>query len=100
MRDLRNIVIFAEVANCKSFSKAAKNLLLTPSAVSMGIQKLESALGTRLLTRTTRQLHLTADGRAFLEHAQEGLNKIYEAIDLFEDREASPSGPLRVSIVS
>jgi LysR family transcriptional regulator for bpeEF and oprC len=100
MRDLRNIVIFAEVANCKSFSKAANNLLLTPSAVSMGIQKLESALGTRLLTRTTRQLHLTADGRAFLEHAQEGLNKIYEAIDLFEDREASPSGPLRVSIVS
>jgi LysR family transcriptional regulator for bpeEF and oprC len=100
MRDLRNIVIFAEVANCKSFSKAAKNLLLTPSAVSMGIQKLESVLGTRLLTRTTRQLHLTADGRAFLEHAQEGLNKIYEAIDLFEGREASPSGPLRVSIVS
>jgi DNA-binding transcriptional LysR family regulator len=100
MRDLRNIVIFAEVANCQSISKAAKNLSLTPSAVSMGIQKLESALGTRLLTRTTRQLHLTADGRAFFEHAREGLNKIYEAIDLFEDREAAPSGPLRVSIVS
>jgi DNA-binding transcriptional LysR family regulator len=100
MRELRNIVIFAEVAACQSISKAAKNLLLTPSAVSMGVQKLESALGTRLLTRTTRQLYLTADGRAFFEHAQEGLNKIYEAIDLFEDREASPSGPLRVSIVS
>jgi DNA-binding transcriptional LysR family regulator len=100
MRELRNIVIFAEVANCQSISKAAKNLMLTPSAVSMGIQKLESALGARLLTRTTRQLHLTADGRAFLEHAQVGLNKIYEAIDLFEDREAAPSGPLRVSIVS
>jgi len=100
MRELRNIVIFAEVANCQSISKAAKNLMLTPSAVSMGIQKLESALGARLLTRTTRQLHLTADGHAFLEHAQAGLNKIYEAIDLFEDREGAPSGPLRISVVS
>jgi DNA-binding transcriptional LysR family regulator len=100
MREFRNIVIFTEVANCLSISKAAKNLMLTPSAVSMGVQKLESALGTRLLTRTTRQLRLTADGRIFYEHAQVGLNKIYEAFDLFEDREATPSGPLRVSIVS
>jgi DNA-binding transcriptional LysR family regulator len=100
MRELRNIEIFTEVANCQSFSKAAKNLLLTPSAVSMSIQKLESVLGTRLLTRTTRQLHLTADGLAFLQHAQEGLSKIYEAIDLFVSRDGPPSGPLRISAVS
>ena len=100
MRELRNIEIFTEVANCQSFSKAAKNLLLTPSAVSMSIQKLESVLGTRLLTRTTRQLHLTADGQAFLQHAQEGLSKIYEAIDLFVSRDGPPSGPLRICAVS
>jgi DNA-binding transcriptional LysR family regulator len=57
-------------------------------------------LGTRLLTRTTRQLHLTADGQAFLQHAQEGLSKIYEAIDLFVNRDGPPSGPLRVSVAS
>ncbi len=100
MRELRNIEIFTEVANCQSFSKAAKNLLLTPSAVSMSIQKLESVLGTRLLTRTTRQLHLTADGQAFLQHAQDGLKKIYEAIDLFVNRDGLPSGPLRICAVS
>jgi DNA-binding transcriptional LysR family regulator len=100
MRELRNIQIFAEVANCQSFSKAAKNLMLTPSAVSMSVQKLESALGTRLLTRTTRQLSLTSDGQAFLEHAQQGLGKIYEAIDLLCDRDGPPSGPLRISSVS
>lgn len=100
MRELRNIEIFTEVANCQSFSKAAKNLLLTPSAVSMSVQKLESLLGTRLLTRTTRQLRLTADGLAFLQRAEQGLSKIYEAIDLFGDRDGSPGGPLRISALS
>ncbi len=100
MRELRNIVIFSEVANCKSFSKAAKNLHLTPSGVSMSVQKLESILGTRLLTRTTRQLHLTADGATFLQHAEQGLNKIYEAVDLFENRRSPGSGLLRVSVPS
>jgi DNA-binding transcriptional LysR family regulator len=100
MRELRNIEIFTEVANCQSFTKAAKNMLLTPSAVSMSIQRLEGVLGTRLLTRTTRQLQLTADGQAFLQHAQEGLGKIYEAIDLFVNRDGPPSGPLRVCVAS
>lgn len=100
MRELRNIEIFAEVANCQSFSKAAKNLMITPSAVSMSVQKLETSLGTRLLTRTTRQLHLTAEGRAFLQGTQEGLSRIYEAIDLFSNREGPPSGPLRVCAMS
>jgi len=100
MRELRNIQIFAEVANCQSFSKAARNLMLTPSAVSMSVQKLESALGTRLLTRTTRQLSLTSDGQVFLDHAQQGLGKIYEAIDLLCDRDGPPSGPLRISTMS
>jgi len=100
MRELRNIAIFSEVANCQSFSKAAKNLQLTPSAVSMSVQKLEAVLGTRLLNRTTRELHLTPDGRAFLDYAEEGLSKINEAFDLFEDRKSGPSGHLRVSVVS
>jgi LysR family transcriptional regulator for bpeEF and oprC len=100
MRELRNIEIFTEVASCQSFSKAAKNLLLTPSSVSMSVQKLESALGARLFTRTTRQLHLTVDGQAFLDHAQQGLSKIYEAIDLFSNRSGPLTGPLRVSVMS
>lgn len=100
MRELRNIAIFSEVASCQSFSKAAKNLQLTPSAVSMSVQKLEAALGARLLNRTTRELHLTPDGRAFLDCAEEGLSKIREAFDLFEDRKGAPRGRLRVSVIS
>jgi DNA-binding transcriptional LysR family regulator len=100
MRELRNIAIFSEVASCQSFSKAARNLQLTPSAVSMSVQKLESVLGTRLLNRTTRELHLTPDGHAFLAFAEEGLRKVNEAFDLFEDRKSAPSGHLRVSMVS
>lgn len=100
MRELRNIVIFAEVANCGSFSQAAKNLGLTPSAISMSIQKLESILGTRLLNRTTRQLQLTPEGAAFLEPAQQGLNKIDEAIDLFDKNRTVLGGALAVSMVT
>lgn len=100
MRELRNIVIFAEVANCGSFSKAAKNLGLTPSAISMSIQKLESILGARLLNRTTRQLQLTAEGAAFLKPAQEGLNKIDEAMDLFDRSGGELGGLLSVSMVT
>lgn len=100
MRELRNIVIFAEVANCGSFSKAAKNLGLTPSAISMSIQKLESILGARLLNRTTRQLQLTAEGAAFLTPAQEGLNKIDEAMDLFDKSGGELGGALSISMVT
>lgn len=100
MQDLRKIEIFVEVANCQSFSKAAKNLLLTPSAVSMSIQRLEETLGTRLITRTTRQFHLTPDGEVFLACAKEGLVKIHEALDLFDHRKGPPHGPIRISVVS
>jgi DNA-binding transcriptional LysR family regulator len=100
MRELRNIEIFVEIANCQSFSKAAKNLLLTPSAVSMSMQRLEDTLGTRLITRTTRQFHLTPDGEAFLECAKQGLVKIHEALDLFNHSKGLPGGPIRISVVS
>jgi DNA-binding transcriptional LysR family regulator len=100
MRELRNIQIFVEVANCGSFSKAAAKLALTPSAVSISIQKLESALGTRLLTRTTRQLQLTSDGQAFFERARDGLDKLAEAVESVSDHDGPPRGALRVSVLT
>lgn len=46
--------IFAEVARCKSFSKAAKELYISQPAVSLAIMNLEKELGSRLFIRSPR----------------------------------------------
>ena len=56
---------FVRVVDAKGFSAAAPSLGLTPSAVSKLVTRLETRLGVRLLQRTTRALHLTAEGEAF-----------------------------------
>lgn len=53
MKDLTGMLIFASVAEAKSFSLAARRLNLSKSIVSKHIAKLEKSLGARLLNRTT-----------------------------------------------
>ncbi len=62
--------IFVYAVEEGSFSAAARALRLSPSAVSKYISRLEDRLGARLLMRTTRQLSLTEEGRAFYERAR------------------------------
>ena len=64
---LKSIEIFREVCKQMSFSKAAGQLNLVPSAVSRQISELEKHLGIRLLQRTTRSINLTEDGRRYLQ---------------------------------
>lgn len=64
---LKSIDIFREVCNQMSFSQAANQLNLVPSAVSRQISELEKHLGVRLLQRTTRSISLTDEGRRYLE---------------------------------
>ena len=63
---LKSIEVFREVCKQKSFSQAANQLNLVPSAVSRQISELEKHLGIRLLQRTTRSISLTEDGRRYL----------------------------------
>ena len=64
---LKSIRIFQEVCIQKSFSKAAIQLNLVPSAVSRQIGELEKYLDVRLLQRTTRSISLTSEGRCYLQ---------------------------------
>lgn len=73
--------VFVRVVLDGSFSAAARNLELTPSAVSKLIARLEHRLGTRLLIRTTRALTLTDEGEAYFEAAQRILQEIADADD-------------------
>jgi DNA-binding transcriptional LysR family regulator len=88
---------FVRVVETQGFSAAAPGLGLTPSAVSKLITRLESRLGVRLLQRTTRAIHLTADGEAFYEQARRIVGEITALEAELTDRRGTPQGLLRVT---
>lgn len=63
---LNEMATFVKVVESESFSETARQLGTTPSAVSRAIARLERALGTRLLYRTTRKLRLSESGQQVL----------------------------------
>ena len=93
-----DLIIFAKVIEFGSFTAAAKQLGLPKSTVSRRISQLESLLGEQMMLRTTRRLRLTEFGEQLLEHAQQISREVCAAQQLSEDRQAQPSGRLRVSM--
>jgi len=67
--DLRQLEIFRQVVDLKSFSKAAKAVFLSQASVSERIATLESHVGTRLLDRLGRQVIPTRAGELLYKHA-------------------------------
>jgi DNA-binding transcriptional LysR family regulator len=59
---LRQLRAFLAVARRGSFTRAAEDVALSQSAVSLSVRQLENELGLKLLDRTTRQVQLTAVG--------------------------------------
>lgn len=72
--------VFVSVAEAGSFAAAAMLHAMSPSAVSKTIRRLEDALGTQLLQRTTRSLHLTDEGRRFHELTARAFGLLAEAV--------------------
>lgn len=85
-------------AQCGSFSEAARQLGMAPSAVSRAVLRLEDDLGARLLQRTTRSLTLTEDGNRFYQRAQQILNDLEEAELEVKQSQSSPTGTLRLDL--
>ena len=73
---LEDLHIFISAADNGSLSAAARLLDLTPAVASAGLKRLEAALGTRLLARSTRSLRLTPDGERYLHHARSVLAQV------------------------
>jgi DNA-binding transcriptional LysR family regulator len=69
-RFLPDLLIFLEVARSGSISKAARRLHTVQTNVSARMQKLEAALGNKLLTRTARGINLTTAGETLLPVAR------------------------------
>lgn len=76
---LRAIVVFDVVARCRSLTKAAAELFVTPSAVSQQIHALELHLGTTLLSKAGRGVVLTEAGERYFEMIAEDVQRITEA---------------------
>lgn len=88
---------FVRVVDAGSFTAVANQLNTTQPTISRQIAALEEHLGARLLTRTTRSLTLTDDGRAFYEHALRALEALGEAENAVGRRRSKPSGLLRMA---
>ena len=69
------MAVFAKVVDMNGFSAAARALKVPKAAVSRALAQLEADLGVRLLTRTTRRLHLTAAGEVLLPHCRRILSE-------------------------
>jgi DNA-binding transcriptional LysR family regulator len=69
--DLSDVALFRLIASTSSLSAAARELGMTAMAVSRRLSRLETAVGARLIHRTTRTLALTPDGEAFLPYADD-----------------------------
>mgnify|MGYP004728786293 CR=1 FL=1 len=92
---LQNLKYMIEISNCKSFSKAAKNLFISQSTLSSAMKELESDLGITIFKRTNRGVSLTYDGEDFIKYARE----IVEQSQYLEQRyHARKSLPMRFSV--
>jgi len=98
--EANDLLLFARVADEGSFSRAAERLGLPKSTVSRRVAALEDHLGERLLLRTTRKLTVTDFGRAVLAHARHVAEDVDAAQSLAQQRQAEPSGRLRVTMPS
>src|SRR5690606_4015862 len=100
MNQLDVMRTFIRVAELSSFSRAADSLGLPKASASTAVRKLETLLGTQLLHRTTRRVHLTADGQAFYERCKDLLDDVEELQSMFQRGPQTLRGRLRVDMSS
>ncbi|RYX97223.1 MAG: LysR family transcriptional regulator [Comamonadaceae bacterium] len=92
------IAAFARVAHHASFTRAAVELGVSPSALSQTMRSLEARLGVRLLERSTRRVGMTEIGQRFLRDAAPALAALGTAIDSVNESRERPAGLLRLNL--
>ena len=94
--NLHQLEIFLAVARHQHFSRAAAELHLTQSAVSMQIKQLEEELGVLLFDRLGKGTHLTSAGRVLEEKAYQILGQVREIHQSIEELEGLERGSVAV----
>ncbi len=94
MDRLHAMQVFVAVVDAQGFAGAARRLQLSPPAVTRAIHELESHLGLRLLTRTTRVVRVTEAGARHVEDCRRILAEIAEADASVTGLHTQPRGQL------
>lgn len=93
-----DMAVFARVCDAGSFSEAARLLGLTPSAISRSVNRLERAMGTRLLQRTTRKLALSPSGQEALVCARDMVQAAQSFMAVSHQYTREITGIIRMSV--
>ena len=97
MAKLEAMHTFVKVAETSSFAEAARQLHMSPPAVTRAVSALEEQIGTRLFTRTTRVVRLTEAGNRYFEDCRKILADVEEAEAAASGSYARPTGVLHVT---
>lgn len=100
MDRVSSMLSFVKVVENGGFAAAARQLNISPSAVTTQIKSLEDRLGVRLLNRSTRSVSLTEAGRAYYERCTLILSEIEQADEAAQMLQSKPRGTLRLNVSS
>ena len=92
--------IFYEVASNESISSASKKLVITQSAVSKAIKKLEEDLNTKLFYRNSKGVKLTEKGEELLFYVEEAFNNLITAERTMIESETLNKGKISIGVPS
>jgi DNA-binding transcriptional LysR family regulator len=95
--DLNDVALLVRMVQRRSFSAAARERGVPVSTVSRRVARLESALGLRLLERTTRTLRLTDAGRTYFEHAERAMDDLAQGTGQVRELQDEPRGRVRIA---
>lgn len=93
----QDLTFFHQLAQQGNLAATARELGITPSAISKRLTALEKRLGVRLVNRTTRSLGLTPEGELYFRHAGRILGDIEAVEDMVASRRSQPKGLLRIN---
>jgi LysR family transcriptional regulator for bpeEF and oprC len=98
MDKLQAMQIFVRVVETGGVTRAADSLGVPKATATTLIQKLEAALGVRLLNRTTRRVSVTPDGAAYYDRCLAILSLVRDTEESLGQQHATPRGRLRVDV--
>ncbi|MET3552948.1 LysR family transcriptional regulator [Burkholderia sp. 567] len=95
--NLNDLLVFLAVARDRSFTRAAARLGVSQSALSQTVRDLETRLGVRLLTRTTRSVSTTEAGEELFQAVAPRIDEIEMKLAAVADFRDKPAGVVRIT---
>ncbi len=96
--DIRQLEYFQTVAKLSNITRAAEQMHVSQSTITLAIQRLEDELDVLLFDRSQKQLSLTVEGQAFLYNVSDVLNRLQDAVTDLNNYKHLQRGSLKVGV--